>query len=203
VPSGSWLVFDRGYNSYKFYHECAEKGIFFVTRQMDNAVYEVIGELLPTEGETVKVNGVIRVKSKDGEVWLRRIVWFDKERNRTFTFITNNLELSAEAIAAIYKRRWQIESLFKRIKQNFPIQYFLGDSENAIKIQVWVCLIAHLLLKVIQVRAGRKWAFSNLAALIKYHLISYIKLFEFLKNPLASYHVLSTKPVQQPQLFPT
>jgi hypothetical protein len=201
LPSGSWLVFDRGYNNQNFYKTCGEKGVFFVTRQNDNAMYEVMGDLLPTGGDSVKVNEVIFIKRRD--LVLRRIVWFDKDHHRTFTFLTNNFDLPAEVIAAIYKRRWQIESLFKRIKQNFTIQYFLGDSENAIKTQVWVCLIAHLLLKVIQMQVAKKWAFSNLAALIKYHLMSYIRLFDFLLNPLASYEVLSTKPRHQFLLFPT
>ena len=111
--------------------------------------------------------------------------------------------MPAQTIAAIYKQRWQIELLFKRLKQNFSLHYFLGDSPNAIMIQVWVCLIAHLLLKIIQLQAKRKWAFSHLTALVRYHLMSYIRLFDFLKDPYASFEKLSSKLIEQPQLFPT
>lgn len=63
-----------------------------------------------------------------------------------------------ETIVAIYRRRWQIESLFKQIKQNFPLRYFYGESANAIKIQVWVTLIANLLLSVLQNKLTRRWS---------------------------------------------
>ena len=60
----------------------------------------------------------------------------------------------------IYRKRWQIESLFKQIKQNFPLRYFYGESENAIKIQIWVTLIANLLISILQNSLQRKWSFS-------------------------------------------
>ena len=66
-----------------------------------------------------------------------------------------------ETIVARYRRRWQIESLFKQIKQNFPLRYFYGESANAIKIQIWVTLIANLLLSVLQSTLNRHWSFSD------------------------------------------
>jgi hypothetical protein len=205
LPSHSWLLFDRGYTDYAFYSALSRNQIFFVTRQRANAVYEFIEPLERpvSEQEPLKKDWHIHLIRKNLKLCLRRIEWFDAQSKRTFVFLTNNFELPAATIAALYRKRWQIESLFKRLKQNFCIKYFLGDSVNAIKTQVWVCLIAHLILKVIQLQAKRKWAFSNLAALIKYHLMSYIRLFEFLKNPFAAFETLSTKSVLQPQLFPT
>lgn len=204
LPSASWLVFDRGYTNYSFYKACTQNNIFFVTRQNENAAYHVLlGAPSLTSNEDVKKDQMIRMVGKNADLCLRRIEWVDRERNRTFIFLTNNFELAGEDISALYKKRWQIESLFKRIKQNFTLKYFLGDSPNAIKIQVWICLIAHLLLKVIQAQAKRKWAFSNLAALIKYHLMSYIRLFDFLQNPFASFDRLSSKVIPQLRMFPT
>jgi hypothetical protein len=72
-----------------------------------------------------------------------------------------------ETIVAIYRRRWQIESLFKQIKQNFPLRYFYGESANAIKIQIWVTLIANLLLSVLQSKLERRWSFSGLATIVR------------------------------------
>jgi hypothetical protein len=205
LVSDSWLLFDRGYTDYHFYSKLSKDNIFFVTRQNENAVYQFMDSLSQpgSDTEPLKKDYHIHIIRKDLNLCLRRIVWFDSERNKTFVFLTNNFQWPASMIAALYKKRWQIETLFKRLKQNFCIKYFLGDSANAIKTQVWVCLIAHLILKVIQLQAKRRWAFSNLAALIKYHLMSYIKLFEFLKNPFAAFGELSTKPTHQPQLFPT
>ena len=83
----------------------------------------------------------------------------------------------------IYKRRWQIELLFKRIKQNYPLRHFLGDNENAIKIQAWCALIADLIIKIVQSKIKRNWSFSGITSMIRIHLMSYIKLFRFLDNP--------------------
>jgi hypothetical protein len=88
-----------------------------------------------------------------------------------------------EEIIAIYLRRWQIKSLFKQLKQNFPLRYFFGESVNAIKTQIWVTLIANLLLSVIRKRIRRKWSFSNLATMIRQTLMYYIDLYMFCENP--------------------
>ncbi len=75
--------------------------------------------------------------------------------------------MRADLVAAIYKLRWQIELLFKQLKRNFPLKYFLGDNENAIKIQIYCVLIANLLMTVVQKMLKRSWAFSNLVSFCK------------------------------------
>ena len=87
----------------------------------------------------------------------------------------------------MYKKRWSIELLFKRLKQNMPLQYFLGDNQNAIRIQIWTALIADLLLQVVLKQIKRKWAFSNIVSLIRLHLFNYLNLFTFLENPEKSH----------------
>jgi hypothetical protein len=205
LPAHSWLVFDKGYTDYDYYAKLTEQDIFFVTRQRNNAVYDSIEEFnIPDDAPPalLKDEHIHQVR-KEKKLCLRRIAWFDSERNKCLEFITNNFETPAATIAAVYKQRWQIELLFKRLKQNFSLKYFLGDSANAVMTQVWVCLIAHLILKIIQRQAKRRWSFSNLTAIIRFHLMSYIHLFDFLKNPLAAFEKLTTKLLQQPQLFPT
>jgi len=105
-----------------------------------------------------------------------------------------------DLVAAIYKLRWQIELLFKQLKQNFPLKYFLGDNENAIKIQIYCALIANLLLSVIQKKLKRKWAFSNLVSFCRIHLFNYIHLMRFLENPEKDW-IEKRKPSNQPDLF--
>ena len=73
--------------------------------------------------------------------------------------------------------------LFKRLKQNYPLKYFLGDSENAIEIQIWCSLIADLLLKIIKKNSSGRWSFSNLTSMVRLHLMTYIDLASFLKCP--------------------
>ena len=84
-----------------------------------------------------------------------------------------------DLITAIYKLRLQIELLFKQLKQNFPLKYFLGDNENAIKIEIYCALIANLLMTVIQKTLKKPWGFSNLVSFCKIHLFNYIQLLIF------------------------
>lgn len=93
--------------------------------------------------------------------------------------------MRADLIAALYKLRWKIELLFKQLKQNFPLKYFLGDNENAIRIQIYCALIANLIMTVIhkKLENKRKWSFSNLVSFTKIHLFNYINLIGFLENP--------------------
>jgi hypothetical protein len=97
-------------------------------------------------------------------------------------FLTNSFNQEAVTIAGIYKYRWQIELLFKKLKQNFPLKYFLGDNQNAIEIQIWCSLMSPLLVEVIRKTIKRKWAFSNMVALVRFHMVSYVYQFNFLND---------------------
>jgi len=190
LEAGSFIVFDKGYVDYNQYQRLNSEGVFFVTRQKKDASYIITGSnvLSPEDMDVgVMADRMIilgtRTHRKKVKLNSRQITFFDKEKNRTFEFLTNNFTLSALQIADLYKKRWQVEILFKRIKQNFPLKYFLGDNENAIKIQIWCAFIADLLIKLVQAQLKRKWAFSNLRSIIRLHLMSYIHLFDFLNNP--------------------
>jgi hypothetical protein len=205
LPKNSFIVFDKAYNKYKVFAEWTIRKLFFVTRMKDNAVYKVVKVI--QENNVQK--GIIReekikLEYKDGKksktVTLRRITFID-EQNRLFVFITNSFKISAEEVALIYKNRWQIELLFKKIKHNFQLKYFIGESENAIKIQIWVTLIAHLLLSIIKKKANVKFAFSNIATIIRLHLMSYVDIIEFLKKPMFEWRSNNTVPVYQLKLF--
>lgn len=211
LAKGSIIVFDRAYNDYKQYARFGEDDITFVTRQKKNAVYEQ-GEVFENPNKTD--SGV----QKDEEIFLsykenneekklrvRRITYYDKDGDKTLVFITNNFEFEAETIALIYKKRWQIETLFKQLKQNFPLKYFLGDNKNAIEIQIWVSMIANLLVTLLKNRLKRKWAFSNLVSLIRMHLMDYINIYKFLENPEKSWNEVNQKRKNEYEnsLFPT
>ena len=124
-------------------------------------------------------------ETKSGKHKCRRITkWKDKKEDATITFITNDLETPAAVVCETYRRRWQIETLFKRLKQNFPLKYFLGDNRNAIEIQIWVSLIAWLLMQVVKKRVSkRKWSLSDLMTAVHILLNSYINLYDFLSLP--------------------
>lgn len=134
----------------------------------------------------------------------RIVTYCDSTSKKTLQFISNNLKMSPITIALIYKKRWQIECLFKRFKQNYPLKYFLGDSQNAIKIQIWCALITDLLIKIVKNQIKRKWSFSNLASIIRLHLMTYINILKFLEAPeKALLNYMPPEYEHQLTLFPT
>lgn len=190
LPAGSWLVFDKAYNTYHHFAKWTTQKIWFVSRMKDNAVFHVtkilvdktrkkqaigvIKEQYITVG--IKTNGTITARLK-----LRRVTYKSRE-GKIFVYITNDFTLPASKIATIYKNRWMIELLFKQIKQNFPLRYFWGESDNAIKMQVYCVLIAQLLMVVIRKKAATKKSFANMITVIRLHLMSYVGLLEFIKD---------------------
>ena len=190
LPKNSVVVFDRGYCDYRTYNRFSREAVTFVTRNHSRSVYRVqqskpINTYQQQQG--VQADWVITLGytylKKAVQVPARLIVYKDAQTNKTYEFITNNTQLAPATIANYYRQRWQIETFFKRIKQNYPLQYFLGDNENAIKIQIWCALIADLLLKVVKQGTRCKMAFSNMASLVRLHLMTYMNLKMFLKSP--------------------
>ena len=185
-------VFDKGYTDHWRYDRWTKQGIHFVTRLKDNVDYESLEEMdiaANLDPGILKDEWIGIPLRKEGKVvgatCLRRIAYWDDAQKRLIIFLTNTNELSAEQIASLYKDRWCIESLFKQLKQNFQIKYFLGDNENAITIQIWCALITNLLLTIVRqkVSKSRKWAFSNLVSFSRLHLFNHIHLIRFLENP--------------------
>ncbi|WP_254046041.1 transposase, partial [Prevotella sp. P4-67] len=84
-----------------------------------------------------------------------------KKKAKVISLLTNDMTMEVEDIIDIYRQRWEIELLLKQLKQKFPLKYFYGESANAIKIQIWVTLIANLLLMVIKKRIKPSWSFSE------------------------------------------
>lgn len=209
LPSGSIITFDKGYVDYGMYEAFTVKSIWYVTRLKDNALYKARKEFDIPDGAD---SGVL----KDEEVVLlygtnkskghkaRRIAYWDDENGRLFEFLTNNMDLPAEKIAYIYKKRWQIELLFKQLKQNFPLKYFLGDNENAIEIQIWAAMLANFLISLIRSRVKRSWAFSNMVSIIRRQLMNYINIYAFLEDPEKCWlvQIQNEKYKYQNSLFP-
>jgi len=113
---------------------------------------------------------------------LRRIAYYSQKHDSTFVYLTNHLDIEAMQIVEIYKNRWQIEKFFKKLKQNFPLTYFLGDNVNAIEIQIWCALIALMLLQVLHKENSATIAFSILAAIVRLHLMNYISITDIINH---------------------
>ena len=204
LVSHSMVVFDRAYNYYLQFALWTEKYIYFVTRMKKNADYKVVetlrihervhGKAMVLKEEIIEFeyhpedeNGKKITKQKK-TLRLRKVSYQDV-KNRYYEFLCNNMEIPAEEIAFLYKKRWGIELLFKKMKQNFQLHYFYGENVNAILTQVWCTLIAQLLMTVIQKIAMTKKAFSVVAALVRIHLISLLDVYELLRSTRRNYLV--------------
>jgi len=182
-------LFDRAYVDYKQYAKWTAAKTFFVTRLKDNAIYEHFAEkeipdncpdgYIKDEQVTIKYKDEDR---KEQSLILRRVVYYDKDKDCLIAFLTNIMDMATEQIGQLYKQRWQIELLFKQLKQNFPLKYFLGDNENAIKIQIWCTLIANLLFTIIAKNLKKKLSFSVLVSFARQHLFSYNKLSDLIEK---------------------
>ncbi len=187
-PPGSIVIMDRGYNNFHQLNRWKRAGVDWITRLRSNNVVAVQQDLKTDPTQNVISDQYITLGFKNKQIEqvnCRLIRYYDPQSKRMFEFITSNKRLSAVKIAMLYKQRWQIESLFKRLKQNMPLRSFLGDNENAIRIQIWCALLADLLLKIVRCRVKRKWAFSNLASFIRLHLMNYTSMMRFLEKPEA------------------
>jgi hypothetical protein len=189
LPSESTVIMDRGYRDHNLFNQWTTQGIRWVTRIHPNGSYVIKKQLQLTE-ESLLAGVASQAQillghpaKKIPKVSCRLIKFTSPSTGKYFEFITNDFDSPPEQICDLYKKRWRIELLFKRLKQNMPLKYFLGDNKNAIQIQIWCTLIADLLLQVIMHLVKRKWAFSNVVSLIRLHLFNYLNLLSFLEHP--------------------
>ena len=187
LSPGSIVAMDRAYNDYKLFAKWTTAGVFFVTRQKENAVYEVVEERELPRNQSILSDEIIRLSGVDAQKkcphLLRRVVVWDVPNDREVVLLTNHLEFGATTISAIYKDRWEIELFFKSLKQNLKVKTFVGTSENALRIQIWTALIALLLLKWLHHRSQAGWSLSNLASLLRLNLFTYRDLMRWLDDP--------------------
>lgn len=187
---GDLLALDRAYIDYGKFEELTKRGIVYVTKMKSGLAYKVVSDVMfmdQAKGMVMRIQNVtFTKKEKNGEVIVhnaRIVTHADDGKKKCVSLLTNDFDMSPEDIIAIYKQRWEIETLFKQIKQNFPLHFFYGESANAIKIQIWVTLIANLLLTIMQRSLRRRWSFSNLATTVRITLMYYVDFLSFFENP--------------------
>ena len=174
-PAGSIIVFDKGYVDYQWFAQLTLQNVSFVTRLRPKTVYQVKSSrsVLATKGiiadECIELSSA-HAKKRGAPELLRRIEFYDTDKKRTFEFLSNNFHLAASTIAAIYKDRWKIELFFKAIKQNLKLKSFLGRSRNAIQTQIWIALIAYLLVNFAKHMAQEEWSIQRLLRIIQVNL---------------------------------
>lgn len=180
LPAGSYLVMDKAYIDFERLWRLSQERINFVLRAKDNMQFKVI-----KREKTDKINGVIcdqtivltgPLTSTKYPDKLRRIRYFDAETGNTFVFITNNFKITALTVAALYRNRWGIELFFKWIKQHLKILTFWGQSENAVRTQVWIAIATYVLVVI----AKKQLKISNSL----YEILQMVSLSAFDRTPI-------------------
>ena len=179
---------DRAYINHEKFEELTLRNVVYVTKMKKNLKYELLFDFMEMAPEgKMEYREQVVVFSKGETRHIARIVTYvdiKKGKNpKLVSLLTNDFDMRPETIVEIYRRRWQIESLFKQIKQNFPLRYFYGESANAIKIQIWVTLIANLLVSLLQSSLERRWSFSGLATMLRISLMYYLNIYTFFNKP--------------------
>ena len=190
LSKGDIIAMDRAYIDYEKFEVLTQRGVVYVTKMKKSLNYSILSDTMyqtPDGLMEVRIQNVtFSKKISNGNTIVhnaRIITHVDINKHKLISLLTNDMDSDPDEIIAIYRQRWEIELLFKQIKQNFPLKYFYGESANAIKIQIWVTLIANLLLIVLQKRLTRHWSFSGLATMIRITLMYYVDFYSLFNNP--------------------
>ena len=194
LPKDSTLAMDRAYIDYAQFQRLTDEGVCYVTKMKKNLKYKVLESVT-----YVNPNGLVEYQDQkvlfekgDLKHESRRIeIWY-RDKKQSVVLLTNNFELTLEDVEEIYKRRWAIESLYKQLKQNFPLHFFYGDSINAIQVQTWVVLIANLLCTIISRKIKRQCAFSQIVTMIRLMLMYYVDFTGFMEDPEKVWNEISS-----------
>ena len=205
VPEpGSIYVMDRGYLDFKRLFLLQQCLAFFIIRSKRNTKFRRIysHEIDKETGlrcdQTIILTGVESKKHYPDKI--RRVKYFDKEKDRSFSFLSNNFILPALIIADLYRCRWKVELFFKWIKQHLRIKAFYGTSENAVKTQIWIAVSVYVLVAIVKKR-------MKLDDLSLYTILQILSVTLFEKEPLlqvfehSRYNILTTAHSKQLKLF--
>lgn len=200
LSKGDIMAMDRAYIDYEKFEQLTQRGVIYVTKMKKNLKYTILSDTMyqtPDGLMEVRIQNVEFVRQKKGGETIhhksRIISYVYVKKRKLISLLTNDMESDPEEIVAIYRQRWEIELLFKQMKQNFPLKYFYGESANAIKIQIWVTLIANLLLMVMQKGLTRKWSFSGLATMVRITLMYYVDFYSLFNNPEKEWEIILSK----------
>lgn len=198
-PEGSFLAIDRAYIDFSELERLTLEKVCYVTKMKKNLVYETLSStiLATPDWETEMKVSTVRF-SKGNVTHTARMIEYWTADGRQATLLSNNFDMQEWDIVEVYARRWQIELLSNQLKQNFPLKYFYGESVNAIESQIWVSLIANLLLTVVRKKVRRRWAFSNLVTAVSQMLMYYVDIFAFLENPERTWERINARRCDNP-----
>jgi hypothetical protein len=179
IEPGAIYILDRAYLDFRRLWNIRSKGAFFVTRLKDNTLHNVLGDRPPI-GEGIIFDKNIRLVGKSTSLQyidaLRLVRSRDKDTGKEIDLVTNLMDADASTIADIYRSRWRVELFFKWIKQHLAIKKFFGQSENAVRTQIWIAVITYLLLGIVKVTNNIALTMLELAQVIEVHAFERIEL---------------------------
>lgn len=155
----SFYIFDRGYNDFRRLHNIESIGAYFVVRGKKNNDFRPTSwkrRFPPGSGilsDAVGYMDGLLTKGKYPDK-ICRIKYWDDENKREFLFFTNALDISPMMVAELYRQRWQIELFFKWLKQHLKIKKFWGNSENAVRIQIYSAIVSYCMMAIVQKKMG-------------------------------------------------
>lgn len=177
--AGAFYIVDKGYYDFERLYLIDREKAFFVIRAKKNLKFKRLYSSIVDKPTGLKCDQIIKLTGqKTISAYpdkLRRIKFFDKTKSKTYVFLTNNFELDALTITLLYKNRWQIELFFKWIKQHLKIKKFWGQSENAVKTQIWIAVCTYLIVAIIKRRLN-----SNMSL---YEILQILSVSAFDKTP--------------------
>jgi hypothetical protein len=172
----AFYIFDKGYYDLARLYTISTIGSYFIIRQKSRLNYEVVDgeELLNGEDnilldQTIRLTGYQTKKKYPAE--LRRVVYYAPDLKRTFTFLTNNFELKAKDIALLYKQRWQVELFFRWIKGHLRVKSFWGNTENAVRIQIYAAITTYCLVAIVEHDCELKRSTFNVLRVLQHSLL--------------------------------
>lgn len=150
----AFYVMDRGYVDWERLYRIERSHAFFVTRAKKNLACIYLASTAVDKTLGLRCDQKIRLATKqaktDYPITLRRVKFYDAERRKTLVFLTNNFDITAFEVALLYKNRWKIELFFKWIKQHLDVKVFWGESQNAVKTQIWIAVCTYVLVKILK-----------------------------------------------------
>lgn len=173
-------VMDKAYLDFKRLYTLSETGAFFVVRAKENFRFKVVKsrKVDKTKGlrcdQTIKL--LIYKSNKQYPKKLRRIKYYDQEKDIMLVFLTNNFDVEDLEVAAIYKNRWQIEIFFRWVKQNLQIKTLWGHSENAVKTHIWIAICTYLIIAYLKHQLRSQYSV--------YEIIQILGISSFAKTPI-------------------
>lgn len=176
------IVIDRGYIDFEWLYQIESIKAFFVIRSKSNTQLKRLCSRKKDKDKGIICDQEVYLSSLKGRILypkrLRRIRFKDLDTGKTLVFLTNQMSLPAETIAAIYKCRWQVELFFKWIKQHLKIKTFYGTSPNAVKTQIWIAMIVYLIIAILKERFQLKESLNQILQILSVNLFEERPIFK-------------------------